>query len=212
MKRSTDVLKIKKAYESKNEYSEIISNAFINQRDFDIEYRPILDLEEWKQKSIFEITKKNVKHFYNVDSIIWDDLSKKQEIFADTMRVIIITSKNKTVVGFSSFDFSFEETIYEHDIPVLYCYEIQIRPEYSRKGLGKCLIEAMVNIGKYNKMEKLMLTNFKGKITRLIIYFNLSNTNARYFYAKNGFLEDEISPDYESDSPQYGYEILSISL
>ncbi|OLY82324.1 N-alpha-acetyltransferase 40 [Smittium mucronatum] len=79
------------------------------------------------------------------------------------MKILSISdSKDGSLIGFSAFNFSFEETSGEFDIPVLYCYEIHIRDKNGGSGLGLSLLSCMEIIGKSNQMKKIMLTSFKG--------------------------------------------------
>lgn len=88
-------------------------------------------------------------------------------------------------------------------VAVAYCFEIQIIAEYRGMGLGRKLMNILINIGKDNKMDKVMLTVFK------------KNTNAIQFYRKLGFKPDCISPELHVDkrrAARISYIILSLPL
>ncbi|PVU98772.1 hypothetical protein BB559_001277 [Furculomyces boomerangus] len=184
-----------------------------------------------------------MKTIYDSNAGGWNDTEKMNEMFDKDMRYIVLLSynyigpgsespkgasndkyNNCSVICFTSFMFTFEETNSDYEIPVLYCYELQVTGEFRGQGLGKSLIESLKAIGKMHKMKKLMLTTYK------------DNTNATLFYKKIGFSVDEISPSkyissseneeigteqegsstlsngWESEEFEIGYDILSIDL
>ena len=62
-------------------------------------------------------------------------------------------------MAFTSFRFDFEEKI-----EVLYCYEIHAEEAVRSKGLGKLLMQVLLLIAGRAKMQKVMLTVFKGRL------------------------------------------------
>ena len=82
---------------------------------------------------------------------------------------------------------------------MLYCYELQIRQDRKRRNLGRRMMTVLEMIGRYFKMEFLMLTVL------------LHNAEAHAFYKKIGYFVDETSPqmDFETDGRDIPYEILS---
>jgi GNAT superfamily N-acetyltransferase len=99
-----------------------------------------------------------------------------------------------SLVAFTHFRFLVEDLC-----TVLYCYELQVCKDRSRRNLGKRLMTILELIGRKFSMEFLMLTVI------------LRNAEARSFYAKLGYAVDETSPqmDLEEDPGDVPYEILS---
>ena len=88
-------------------------------------------------------------------------------------------------MAFTSFRFDFEEKI-----EVLYCYEIHAEEAARSKGLGKLLMQVLLLIAGRNKMQKVMLTVFKGSSTGaslcMVAYSILitENTSAVRFFTE----------------------------
>lgn len=76
-------------------------------------------------------------------------------------------------------------------------YEIQISPEYRRKGLGKFMMQTLEACARHWKMEKVMLT-----------VLNNNETSINFFNAL-GYTKDETSPDVLQEAD---YQILSKSM
>ncbi|KAK4952909.1 N alpha-acetyl-transferase [Elasticomyces elasticus] len=92
-------------------------------------------------------------------------------------RKLIDRHWTKRVVGFLSFMLT-----HEGGLPVLYIYEIHLRPELHGLGIGTHLLMLAHSIAENVGLEKTMLTVFR------------SNTRGRALYEKCGFAEDECSP------------------
>lgn len=81
---------------------------------------------------------------------------------------------------------------------LLYCsYEIQISPEYRRKGLGKFMMQTLEACARHWKLEKIMLTVLN------------NNENSLTFFKALGYNKDETSPDVLQEAD---YQILSKSM
>ncbi|PVU97703.1 hypothetical protein BB561_000369 [Smittium simulii] len=132
----------------------------------------------------------------------WDDSERYAEIFDKDMRFVLIydirQTQKTTLVGFAGFNFSFEETASDFEVPVLYCYELQVRGEYRGAGIGQKLIRTLQEFMRKYQMTKLMLTCFT------------ENARAVSFYRREGFESDEISPEWYDDSKEHGYIIMSM--
>ena len=100
----------------------------------------------------------------------------------------LVTFHGEKPVGMVHFQFVEEETMTDRDAEVAYWYgyiyprqqcrpsacigpsansgpfsfEIQVVPEYQRRGIGAYLIDLLEAIGRAARMEKVMLTVFKG--------------------------------------------------
>ncbi|ORX37321.1 acyl-CoA N-acyltransferase [Kockovaella imperatae] len=93
--------------------------------------------------------------------------------------------------GFCMFRFDTEETLTEDDVEVIYCYEIQLSSRARGKGLGTILMRHLEDIGRQQGMAKAMLTCLK------------RNTAALSFYAKQGYMPDEIDPTNMAESDEW---------
>ena len=102
-----------------------------------------------------------------------------------------------SLIAFTHFRF-----LVEGFCKVLYCYELQIRQDHARLGLGKRLMTLLEIIARKFQMDYVMLTVL------------LNNTGAQKFYRALGYSLDETSPqlDLEDgvlDSENTPYVILS---
>lgn len=71
--------------------------------------------------------------------------------------------------GFLLFQMVQEETM-DDDIMAncAYCYEVQLTESARRKGLGEFLMKLLERIGNHWKMDKVMLTVFKCKLSHIV--------------------------------------------
>lgn len=137
----------------------------------------------------------------------WSRPTKRKEMKLPDMKYIIVrgsptgaadepSSSRDSVLGFLSF-----MVTYEDGMEVVYCYEIHLSASARGKGLGKLLMDRMEEIGRRVGLEKAMLTVFK------------SNTTAREFYRRGGYVVDEYSPKprrlRNGTVKEFDYEILS---
>jgi ribosomal protein S18 acetylase RimI-like enzyme len=98
------------------------------------------------------------------------------------------------MVAFTHFRF-----LVEDHCTVLYCYELQVRQDRARLGLGKRLMTLLEIIARKHKMQYVMLTVL------------LVNNDACEFYKRIGYGVDGTSPqmDLDTDGKDVPYEILS---
>ncbi|KAJ1914062.1 hypothetical protein H4219_004951 [Mycoemilia scoparia] len=188
----------------------------------------LIDTETYNR--LFKLIQKNVAEYYIASKITWSKSNKLKELKNPDMRYLLIYtnptgSANDTdeisssppthtvasiftpdnLVGFAAFDFSFEETMEpnssdDKEVPIIFCYEIQLEPSLRGKGLGKLLMNTMFQIGAEWDMQSVFLNTFNDN--------NLANN----FYHKLGFRPDPISPcQYLGGAykHKYKYKILS---
>ncbi|CAG0901414.1 unnamed protein product [Darwinula stevensoni] len=142
---------------------------------------------------VFDLTARNMKHLYLKSAWGWSDREKREELMDDSAWYLLARGEGDALVAFSHFRFDLDS-----DLPVLYCYELQIEESYQRKGLGRHMM-AILELAAFNsQMVKVVLTVFK------------HNPEAKAFYQSINFSVDQTSPedDYEET---FDYEILSKS-
>jgi ribosomal protein S18 acetylase RimI-like enzyme len=175
----------------------IDSNLIINDnKQYTIKCIKSPSLTPQQKIDVFALFEANMKEMYD-KTWGWNKDDKIKELFAPTSTFLIIQDdvNNNKVVAFTMFRFEWDDEE-EPEYPVLYCYELQISDECQGKGIGKRLMELLVQFQKACLMRKVMLTCFK------------INTLAMNFYLKNGFYIDEYSPSKFGDIDCH-YEILS---
>ncbi|KAI6769891.1 hypothetical protein HG530_004520 [Fusarium avenaceum] len=115
---------------------------------------------------------------YRSSSLGWHAAAKKKEMRSPDLRYILVKDDSGEIKGFTSFMPTFEN----HE-PVIYCYEIHLKPELQGTGLGKKLMSYYTDVAEnIPTVEKAMLTCF------------VSNESALKFYEKLGFTKDDYSP------------------
>ena len=149
-----------------------------------------------QKNDLFALFEANMKDMYD-KTWGWNKEDKIKELFAPTSKFLMIEDNDDAdkIVAFTTFRFEWDDEE-EPEYPVLYCYELQISDDHQGKGIGKRLMELLVQFQKACLMRKVMLTCFK------------INTMAMSFYLKNGFYIDECSPSKFGDIDCH-YEILS---
>ncbi|KAI1407595.1 acyl-CoA N-acyltransferase [Hypoxylon sp. FL1857] len=127
----------------------------------------------------FRLVEKTSRADYEASTTGWKPSKKLAEMKSPELRYIIVKDVTGSVRGFTSL-----MPTYEEGEPVVYCYEIHLKPELQGTGLGRTLMGFLESVAANTPpIEKVMLTCF------------LSNERAFAFYKKSGFEKDEISPE-----------------
>ncbi|KAG0255454.1 N-alpha-acetyltransferase 40 [Mortierella polycephala] len=125
----------------------------------------------------------------------------KEDEMQDVPSRYLVAFDGELPVAMIHFQFVQETTMTDRDAEVAYCFEIQVVPEYQRRGIGAYLIGVLETIGRVTQMDKVMLTVFK------------ANTSAIKFYMEQlQYKFDEISPCVcltRGKASRFDYEILS---
>ncbi|KAL6863016.1 hypothetical protein ACO1O0_003260 [Amphichorda felina] len=112
----------------------------------------------------------------------WHPSAKKEEMDSPDLRYILVKANGanteESIQGFASLMPTFED-----QVPVIYCYEMQLRPAVQGVGLGRRLMNyVLATAANTPSVVGTMLTCF------------VHNQGARRFYEWMGFVVDESSP------------------
>ncbi|KAH6657911.1 acyl-CoA N-acyltransferase [Truncatella angustata] len=130
-------------------------------------------------KSCLALIEESSKAHYEASSGGWNPRKKLTEMKEPEMRYIVVKNAAGDIRGFTSL-----MPTYEEREPVIYCYEIHLKPEMRGTGLGRHLMGFQESVAKHiQTVEKVMLTCF------------VKNTDAFEFYKRLGFGIDPISPE-----------------
>ncbi|KAK3983844.1 acyl-CoA N-acyltransferase [Cladorrhinum sp. PSN332] len=130
-------------------------------------------------QACFDLIAETSKHDYEKSTSGWQPDQKLKEMKSPELRYILVKDADtKTVKGFASL-----MPTYECTQPVIYCYEIHLKPELQGTGMGSLLMGLLENVaGRVPPVRKVMLTCY------------LSNERGLKFYRKLGYERDDISP------------------
>ncbi|OIW28106.1 acyl-CoA N-acyltransferase [Coniochaeta ligniaria NRRL 30616] len=136
------------------------------------------NLSDEDLKACFDLIAETSKGDYEASRGGWHPKKKLTEMRSPDLRYILVKDENGCLAGFTSLMPTWEE-----GQPVVYCYEIHLKPHLQRTGLGRLLMGFLCTVAKnIPPVDKVMLTCF------------LSNERGLDFYGKLGFQKDEISP------------------
>ncbi|KAI1819099.1 acyl-CoA N-acyltransferase [Xylaria intraflava] len=129
-------------------------------------------------QACFDLIEETSRADYEASSAGWKPNRKMAEMKSAGLRYILVKDAEGVVRGFTSL-----MPTYEEGEPVVYCYEIHLKPTLQRTGLGTLLLSFLDNVAAHTPpIKKVMLTCF------------LRNHKAFSFYKALGFTEDAISP------------------
>ncbi|KAI0105797.1 acyl-CoA N-acyltransferase [Daldinia grandis] len=155
---------------------------WINQKtqdEFSLSLTSSCNLSDENFDACFKLVEETSRADYESSSVGWKPGKKLAEMKSPELRYIIVKDIVGGVRGFTSL-----MPTYEEGEPVVYCYEIHLKPELQGTGLGRTLMGFLESIAiNTPPIEKVMLTCF------------LSNQRAFTFYKKLGFEKDDISPE-----------------
>lgn len=135
--------------------------------DLKIESRNSESLSFEEMNDIFCLLKANMEQLYENTDWGWKDDVKLAELSHKDARYLIVRDLNRKIVGFSHFRFDVEQ-----NLPILYCYELQIHDDYQRKGLGRHMMNILSLFAFEFKLLKIVLTVFKNNLVGINFYMN----------------------------------------
>ncbi|KAI0452310.1 acyl-CoA N-acyltransferase [Xylaria acuta] len=115
---------------------------------------------------------------YESSTFGWKPVKKIAEMKSPELRYILVKNSEDIIRGFTSL-----MPTYEEGEPVVYCYEIHLKPELQRTGMSRLLMSFLESVAAHTRpIKKIMLTCF------------VVNQKALAFYKSFGFTQDPISP------------------
>lgn len=156
-----------------------------------ISSEPVTDLDEDSVDEIFSLERGNMKKLYEDCEWGWHEKKKRDEMTDDRARYLIARTSDGSIVAFSHYRFDLD-----FDIEVLYCYELQLKYEIRRQGLGKFMLQILELIAFSNGMKKVILTVLK------------NNPGAIEFFKSMNYEVDDTSP-IDDAFDTYDYVIMS---
>ncbi|KAL0468170.1 acyl-CoA N-acyltransferase [Neurospora intermedia] len=136
-------------------------------------------LSEEELKACFDLIKETSYDDYQNSKDKWQPRKKMEEMRSPDLRYVLVKDGSSgSIRAFTSF-----MPTYEEGQPVVYCYEIHLKPELQGSGLGSLLMGFHVTVA----------TNLP-PITKVMLTCFLSNKRALDFYKRHGFGTDDISP------------------
>ncbi|TKR87387.1 hypothetical protein L596_011791 [Steinernema carpocapsae] len=127
---------------------------------------------------------RNMKAMYEMSKDGFDAQLKDRELFATTSRYIVITKASDKWAHIAYLHYRIDM---DNGIPVAYIYELQIEPEYQRKGIGSILVGLVEKLSSRAGLTKIMATVFA------------FNSRSLTFFHKQGFQADETCPNEDAD-------------
>ncbi|PWZ02754.1 DNA glycosylase [Testicularia cyperi] len=170
----------------------------LKKNKFSLELMTGSELSSEQRKRVFAIFEDNMKAMYRNSTLGWKPTEKKRELFSSDSRFVVIRpapEHGAEVAGFAMFRFDTESSAGppedptakqgETEVEVAYLYEIQIKSQHQRDGLGRELMQVIFTLAQQTQMRKVMLTVFD------------ENKNARAFYDRQGYTVDPVSPSQD---------------
>ncbi|ROV95846.1 hypothetical protein VSDG_05137 [Cytospora chrysosperma] len=141
-------------------------------------YSPSQTLTDSALEACFSLVEETSKQDYENSSRGWNPSEKRKEMRDPDLRYILVEDSSSRINGFISLMPTLEE-----GQPVIYCYEIHLKPELRGTGLSRLLIGMLESVAaEIEVVDKVMLTVFT------------CNKRALQFYRRCGFERDDISP------------------
>lgn len=133
--------------------------------DINFSWLPPLQVLKWA----FKLAERNVGPYYKTCRVGWQPKVKQADLNKNWARyLIVIDQATKKNAAYCMFRFDLD-----YGSSVLYCYEMQVEEPYQRKGLGAFLLQALEEMTRLWKMEKLVLTVLKNNPGALRFYERL---------------------------------------
>ncbi|KAI3408676.1 hypothetical protein GPALN_007734 [Globodera pallida] len=129
--------------------------ATIDGEPLRLEWRWGTRLDEADPAWAFDLFKRNMRELYLKSQWGYDERAKQQELTATTARYLLVRNASARPVAYVHFRF-----VEDEGRAVLYCFELQVEPDYQQKGIGAQLIDCLEQLANATQMELLMATVF----------------------------------------------------
>lgn len=139
---------------------------------------------------MMNLLEQNMAALYAACEWGWDLEEKRKEMSNKASRFIVAYSEQDKPVAFTHFRFDMD-----HNVSVVYCYELQVDPVAQKQGLAKHIMRILESLCRQHNMSKVVLTVFK------------NNEKACNFFASQGYELDASSP--QNFGVEAFYSILS---
>uniref|UniRef100_A0A1I8ALX9 N-alpha-acetyltransferase 40 n=1 Tax=Steinernema glaseri TaxID=37863 RepID=A0A1I8ALX9_9BILA len=137
---------------------------------------------------VVNLFERNMREMYNMSKDGYDPVQKSQELLATTSRYIIVLDPAGGANGEGEkIAYCHYRIVIDYGIPVVYCYELQLEPEYQKQGVGTIILGILEKLSSRAGLTKVMATVFA------------FNGNSLSFFHKNGYTDDATSPTVEDD-------------
>lgn len=164
-------LRIQLANQCKNPLKEISLQSFPEKNlNLVIECFKFKELSMECQNWIIDLTERNMRDFYEASRDGWHSEKKLKEFEHKAAWILVAKCREADSCRRCSFvHFRFEQGSDEQDCAV-YCYELQVEEEFQRQGIGKHMMEVLMDLAAHFRMNKVMLTVFKHNINAMNFY------------------------------------------
>ena len=132
---------------------------------------------EWEDVSLFEKLILVFKDVFETETIISFDDDHLTNLLQNPTFIVYIISQNEEIVGGLT---AYELPMYYLNKSELFIYDIAIKNEFQRKGLGRQLLAAVTSYCKENNIENLFVAASE------------EDTNALDFYRSTGGKEEKV--------------------
>ncbi|KAI0094735.1 acyl-CoA N-acyltransferase [Irpex rosettiformis] len=177
---------------------DLPSTVCLKDTNFNAELKRTPQLSSEERRVIWDIIDTNMRDLASGSSMGWDVQEKKNELFDPvTSRFIVVRCSEPSP---DNVDIIKAFVMFKFD------YEVQVAESWRRYGIGRFLVDQIIQIARRFKMQKVLLTVLK------------ANKGASRFYTSMGFSKDETSPDYvpegatDEDVEPCDYDIMSLVL
>ena len=114
---------------------------------------------------IFKLTKAHMQETIDENGYGWDDEDQEDEVREESRKYLIVRNKeDRKIQGFVAFNFTVQGAHADvmEGFPTLLVENIQLKPQFQRKGLGRHLMMTLEMIARKQQMTYLTIKVYKG--------------------------------------------------
>ncbi|KAG8682883.1 hypothetical protein FRC11_014233 [Ceratobasidium sp. 423] len=134
---------------------------------------PTLGVDATLKVQVWDLFAENMEDLYKEAKdphIKWNPKEKKEELFNELSRLVVVQDDQGDVQAFSMFRFEAEKNYYGKMEFLIYLYEIQVAEGLRGTGICRRTFTALESIAREFQAQLIMLTCFKCNTQALAIY------------------------------------------